>query len=75
MKTISENIKPILALMIVLLGFAYFFITTFSDTRPNDQILILIASLMTGAMGYYFGSSTGTAKKDETIQELTKNTK
>lgn len=75
MKTISENIKPILALMVVLLGFAYFFITTFSDTRPNDQILILIASLMTGAMGYYFGSSTGTAKKDETIQELTKNTK
>lgn len=70
MKVISDNIKPLLALLVVLMGFGYFFTTTLSDIKPNDQVLIAIVSLMTGAMGYYFGASTGTAKKDETINNL-----
>lgn len=75
MKLIQDNIKPILALLVVILGFAYFFLSTFAEIKPNDQILIAIVGLMTGAMGYYFGSSTGAAKKDETINNLTENKK
>jgi ABC-type enterochelin transport system permease subunit len=68
MQKLSDQIKPILAMSIVLLGFIYFFMTTFTETKPNDQILIAIVGLMGGASGYYFGSSSGNAKKDEIIQ-------
>lgn len=70
MKMVSDNIKPILALLVVLLGFGYFYSTTFTEVKPNDQILIAVVGLMTGALGYYFGASTGQAKKDETINNL-----
>lgn len=73
MKNVSDNIKPILAMSIVVLGFAYFFSTTFTETKPNDQILIAIVGLMGGATGYYFGNSSGSAKKDEVIQKQSLN--
>lgn len=73
MKVLSDNIKPILALFIVASGFLYFFASTFFDVKPNDQIIIAIVGLMTGATGYYFGSNTGMGKKDETINNLTKS--
>lgn len=70
MKTIAENIKPILALLIVMLGFAYFFVCFFSERKPDPQIIIAIVSLIGSTTAYYFGSSTGNQKKDETIQKL-----
>lgn len=70
MKTISNNIKPILALIIVVLGFTYYFVNLFNHTKPNDQILIAIVSLTGNAVGYYFNASNGNSKKDETIQKL-----
>ncbi|RWW91875.1 hypothetical protein [Flavobacterium cerinum] len=73
MKKISENIKPILALVIVLLGFTYYFVNLFNHTNPNDQILIAIVSLTSSVVAYYFGASTGNTKKDETISDLAKN--
>jgi len=69
MKLFTDNIKPILAIAIVLLGFTYFFVTTLSGIEPNDQILIAIVGTMTTAIGYYFGYSSGSAKKDEIIQD------
>jgi len=69
MKVFADNIKPILALVVIILGFAYFFMATFTETKPNDQILIAIVGLMGGSSGYYFGSSSGNAKKDEIIQK------
>jgi len=68
----KENIKPILAFTIVILGFAYFFLTTFTGVKPNDQILIAIVGTMGLATGYYFGNSSGSAAKDATITDLTK---
>jgi len=73
MENIKELIKPILVLLIIILGFSYFFATTFTETKPNDQILIAIVGLMTGACGYYFGYSSGSAKKDEIINEQLTN--
>lgn len=69
MKSITDNIKPILAFTIVILGFAYFFITTMAGIQPNDQILIAIVGTMTTATGYYFGYSSGSAKKDDIIHD------
>jgi len=71
---LNDNIKPALAICIMILGFAYFFITTFTGTEPNDQILIAIVGLMTLSGNYYFGNSSGSAKKDETISDLSKKT-
>jgi predicted ABC-type exoprotein transport system permease subunit len=70
MKIIMTNIKPLLAIFILLLGFAYYFINLFNHTKPNDQILIAIVSLTSQVTAYYFGASTGNTKKDETIQRL-----
>lgn len=73
MKIISENIKPILAIMILLLGFGYFYMTTLLQINNESDVKMAIFGLMTASAGYYFGSSTGGTKKDETINELSKN--
>jgi len=66
-----DNIKPILALLIILLSFTYFFSALIIEKKVNLQILIAIVGMTSGAIGYYFGSSSGTSKKDETINNLT----
>jgi len=70
MKTLQDNIKPILATSVTLLGFAYYFFCFFSHVKPDPQIIIAVVSLMSQVLGYYFGASTGTSKKDETIANL-----
>jgi len=72
MKTLSEHIKPILALIVILLGFTYYFINLLQHTKPNDQILIAIVSTTSSVISYFFGASTGGTKKDETISDLAK---
>lgn len=72
MKTLSDHIKSILALILIVLGFGYFFLCTFGDFEADPQIIIAIVALMTNAVNYFFGSSTGGTKKDETIAELSK---
>lgn len=56
-------------MLIFILGFTYFFLTTFLAVEQNDQVLIAVVGLMSTAGGYYFGYSSGSAKKDEIIQE------
>lgn len=72
MKYLSDNVKTILAIVIVILGFTYYFVNLFNNTKPNDQILIAIVALTTQVVNYYFGNTSGNVKKDETINELTK---
>jgi hypothetical protein len=69
MKTISDNIKPILALLIVVLSFTYFFAILIIDKKVDPQVSIAIVALSSAATGYYFGSTTGSSKKDETISK------
>jgi hypothetical protein len=72
MKISSENVKAILAFVIVVMGFSYFFAITFFETVNSDpQIIIAIVGLMTVATGYYYNSTSSSSKKDETIQRLT----
>lgn len=61
-----RNVKPILALFIMLAGFSYFFVATFLE-KQNDQVLIAVVALTSMAGQYYFGNSQGAAKKDEII--------
>lgn len=66
---LSDNIKPILALLIVILGFSYFYMCSIRDIKPDPQILIAFVSTISVATGYYFGSSQGSSKKDETLAD------
>lgn len=68
---LNDNIKPILALVIVVLGFGYFFMCSIRDIKPDPQILIAFVAAISGATGYYFGSSQGSSKKDDTIAQAT----
>ena len=71
MKAISDNIKPILALFVMVCGMGYIFLTTFIQTKNQDsQGLIAMINFMCIALGYYLGTSTGTSKKDDLIQDL-----
>ena len=72
MKWISDDIKPIIALLVVILSFTYFYLCTFGNVNPDPQIIIAIVAALGNTQNYYFGSSTGTAKKDETISDLAK---
>lgn len=73
MKFVSDHIKSILALLITTCTFAYFFVCEFRDETPNDQIIIAVVGFMGLILGYYFGTTQNSSKKDETIQDLAKN--
>ena len=73
MKQITDSIKPILALIVMLATFSYFFIVLFSDHKPDPQIIIAIVAIQQITLNYYFGNSSGAAKKDETISDLSKS--
>jgi len=64
---LNDNIKPILALLIVILGFSYFYMCSIRNIKPDPQILIAIVASVSGATGYYFGSSQGSSKKDDAL--------
>jgi hypothetical protein len=66
---LNDNIKPLLALVIVILGFAYFFMCSIRNIKPDPQILIAMVASLAGATGYYFGSSQGSSKKDDTLAD------
>jgi len=70
---LNKNIKPILALIVVVLGFSYFYMCSIRDIKPDPQILIAVVSSIGVAIGYYFGSSSSSAKKDETIADNLSN--
>lgn len=70
---LNKNIKPVLALIVIILGFGYFYMCSIRDLKPDPQILIAFVSTISLATGYYFGSSQGSTKKDETIADSLTN--
>lgn len=74
MKTLhytADHIKAILAILVVVGGFSYFFITYFVGKAQSDpQIIIAIVGSMTTVLAYYFGSTQSSSRKDETIQTM-----
>lgn len=76
-----QTIPPIIVSVIVLLGFAGF---SFLAMKPelagikDSVVLFLLGSwstLAAGVVSYWVGSSSGSAKKDETISSMTGNGK
>lgn len=69
MKQVTDNIKAILALIIVISGMAYFYMCSIRNIKPDPQILIAIVASISGVTGYYFGSSQ--ASKSEAKPSIT----
>lgn len=70
---LNKIIKPLLALIIVVFGLGYFYMCSIRNIKPDPQILIAMVSIVSGATGYYFGSSSGSAKKDDTMADTISN--
>ena len=70
MKTVFDNIKPILALIVVICTYAIFFMVLLkykTDNNAVSQVIIAVVGGFGVATGYYFGYSQGASKKDEII--------
>lgn len=75
MKTtwLNDNIKPVLAIIIIVLGFGYFYMCSIRNIKPDPQILIAFVASIAGVTGYFFGSSSGSAKKDDALADAAAN--
>lgn len=74
---LNKLITPILALMIVGLTFAMWWAVLYKEFRNDnkDVVLFVLGSLSTmsaGVVAYYFGSSSSSKSKQETIERLIK---
>jgi len=66
---LNKNIKPILAILVVVFAFSYFFYCSLAVVKPDPQILIAVVGATGTVLGYWFGSSSGSSKKDDTIAD------
>lgn len=69
MKTsiLSDNIKSILAVIVVVMGLSYFYMCSIRDIKPDPQILIAIVGSVGTCLGYYFGSSSKATDTQPTV--------
>lgn len=74
-KWIPDNFKGILAGIVVLSSFTYFFVITFYERKADPQVIIAIVAAMSNVLQYYFGSSQGANKKDQIISDTINNVK
>jgi hypothetical protein len=71
----KENIGPILALLTVIGTFALFGLAFFLKVDgANEKVLFMVigalSSIATTVVTYYFGSSEGSARKNEIFQGM-----
>jgi hypothetical protein len=76
---LNKNLMPLLALGTIAIVLALFFVLIFSPSLVNAEskeiifyILGVVSAILTQVYSYYFGSSSGSASKDITIQNLKK---
>lgn len=78
LKGLNDSIKPIIGLITIFGVFGYLYGITFFEVRlPKDivpQVLIAIVAFGKDIYNYFFGSSQGMAKANETIALTNKNT-
>jgi hypothetical protein len=75
MKWLSENIKSVLAGLVIVASFTYYFVITFLERNADQQVVIAIITANATVLQYYFGSSQGANKKDEIISKQIDNKK
>jgi hypothetical protein len=76
---LKENVGPILALVTVIGTFALFGLAFFLKVDgANEKVLFMVigalSSIATTVVGYYFGSSEGSSRKNEIFQSIKKTT-
>lgn len=71
---LSDNIKSVLALIVVIMGFSYFYMCSIRNLKPDPQILIAFVSTISLVTGYFYGSSSAQSKKDESGTQPTVTT-
>ena len=64
------DIKPVIALLVNVAIIGNFYTVTIMENKPDQAIIIAMVGAWGLVNGYYFGASTGSAKKDETINNL-----
>lgn len=65
---LSANIKSIVTIMVVIFSFTYFFLLEFGFGKVNnDQVLIAVVGWGGLTLGYWFGSSSSSSKKDDAM--------
>lgn len=69
------TVPAILALALLLLAFALFFVTILVplEGAPRDLVMVIVGgilALLTQVYSFYFGSSEGSRKKDKSQQTL-----
>lgn len=57
------NVQSILSFVVVLFGFAYIWFADNQDSKDAVENFIIMV------LAFYYGSSKGSAKKDEIIQQ------
>lgn len=72
MEWLNKNIMAVLALIVVLLCFLLFFVFSLGKIdAANKEISLLVLGAIIGSLGqvlgYFFGSSAGSAKKTELL--------
>lgn len=72
MKNITDIVRAIISILTVLFGFTYFFLAAFVYKVHDPQITICVVGLVTGVFGFWIGSSIGSQKKQDTIDEMNK---
>ena len=58
---LEKNAQPFIAVVTILAGFGYLFLFP-------DRNTAVVVGLMTFALGYYFGTSVGSARKDDLLR-------
>lgn len=58
---LERNAQPFIAVVTILAGFGHLYL------YYPDQNTAIVVGLMTFVLGYYFGTSVGSAKKDDLL--------
>jgi VIT1/CCC1 family predicted Fe2+/Mn2+ transporter len=66
---LSKNVPALLALVVIVVGFLLLATTTQPDVRTA------VVGLMTLVLGFYFGSSSSSRVKDDTLRALSEGSK
>lgn len=74
---INKIIQPILALLILGSCFLFWYLMLYADIPKEKEVQIAgitgaLTTLSMGVVGYYFGSSTGSASKQKQIEAMSK---
>lgn len=71
---INKIVTPILSFSVVGLTFVLFYIVLFKDLGADKDVVVYIlgalSAITTQIISYYFGSSSGSTKKDDTINKM-----